>query len=164
MIGDVVVVMVEVVDDHRAGEGHQCNHHPDTCLRGHQRREHAGAAKDRPESRCLGGQLGALVPQECGDLLRIGAHRGDQREAHQLETGRHKPQRGEHVAVEVATGGQRTEDSGPEDRPENCAEQHEADAPRPALWRVHVSARRPHEQVGTVGGAHADRADQHRRC
>jgi hypothetical protein len=57
---------------------------------------------------------------------------------------------------------QGAEDGRSEDRAEHRAKEHQGDAARPALGRVHVAGRGSGEQGGAVGGADADQAGQHR--
>jgi hypothetical protein len=99
---DIVVHVVEVVDHHGTGEGHDPHHHAPARLGRHQRRDHARAAQDLAHGRRVRGHLHRLVAQEGRDRLGVGAHRCDQREPDELEPGGGQPQRCQRVAGQVA--------------------------------------------------------------
>jgi hypothetical protein len=148
---DVVLLMVEVVDDDRPGERHHGDHHGEARLARHKRRDDAGAAEELADRRRpLPARLDVLVSQEGGDPLRVGPYRRDERQPEELEGACGEPERGEAVAVEVASRQHGAEDHRPENRTEDGAEEDERDPARSALRRVHVAACRPGEQGDAV--------------
>ena len=143
-----------------AGQRHHPDHHREARLRGEQRRDHARPAqRARAAARRAGRRpragRGLRRGEQLGDPARVGPH-GDARAPARR---RMKPPAADHSIARpspssVVARRQRAEHGRPEDRPEDGAEQHQRDAVRPALGRVHVARRGPREQRRAARRAH----------
>ena len=152
---DIGVLVAEVVDHHRTGQGHHRHHHGPARLGRHQR---PGDARRRSTSPigAPGAVTRRLVTQEGRDPP---GHR-DQGEAGELEAGAREPEPWEGIAPEVTSCQQGAEDAGPRIAP-NTAPNSTRAMPGPALRRVHVPGRGPGKQGGAVGGPDAGEAGEH---
>ena len=153
-----------MVDDDRAGERHDGDHHREARLRGDERRDDARPAQQLAQRRGGARPRGVAVSWRSSAAIRVGSGRTQQTSASPaaMKPPGGEPQRRERVAVELAAGEQRAEDAGPEDRAEDRAEQHERDPAGAALGRVHVAGRGAREQRGRVRGADEHEPAEHR--
>ena len=143
-----VARVVVMVDDDRAGQGHDPHHHGEARLAGHQRREHARAADDLAQRRR--GASAAAPPARCAGSRRSASDRAARPSTSASATAM-KATDASHSSASESPSSSRSASSGlntsgPEDRAEHRAEEHERDAVRPPLGRVHVAGRGAREQ------------------
>ena len=124
-------------------------------------RNHAPARQDLPQG---GGRprLGRWGPhgEHFRDVLRVGPHEHDERQAHEHEARACEPEKSQGVPVQLATREQRAEHRGPQDRAEHGTGEDEGDPSRPPLGGIHISRGRARQERRTSRRAHEHQAEE----